>query len=182
MVSVTLLAYPSEDPLCKLLSPRYQNSGDNYSRLWAVEHEKQVYVSATGHAQHIILQSGRADIYQLFTQPGEYLSLRLQPKPSWLYILIKIETEDEEIGGHRHVEELTSVQLLLFKLLLQGPYLELPIGTCLYVLQLARRRMEGMEPCTVLVIMHRFQLTCHAVIFCMSCLYEPIPFKPSQCK
>jgi hypothetical protein len=125
MVSVPLLAYPPGDLLCKLLSPRYQNFGDKCSILWAVEQEKQVYVSATGRVQHINWQSDRADICQLFTKTGEYLSVQLQPKPPWLYILINKDIEDEERGVHRHVEELASVQMLLFTLSLRKAYSEL---------------------------------------------------------
>ena len=63
-------------------------------------------------------------------------------------------------GVHLHV---ASVQLMLFKLLLRRPSLELPIGICLCELQLPRRGIDGTAPRSVFSIMHHFQLQYHTV-------------------
>jgi hypothetical protein len=105
VVSVTLLARPSENHLCPLLSPSYKDFGDNCCWLGSFEQDKQVAAIAAGHIDHTLLQSDGAEIYQLLTQPEEYLNLCQQPKPPWLSILTKIDTKVAE-GVHRHGEEI----------------------------------------------------------------------------
>lgn len=100
----------------------------------------QVY-NAAGQVDHILVQSDGAEIYRLLTQPGEYLNLCLQPKPPWLSILSKIDTEVEEGGGHPHGKDIKYVRLMLFSLLLRRPYSELPIEICVHELHLTRRGM-----------------------------------------
>jgi hypothetical protein len=96
---------------------------------------------AAGHIDHTLLQSDGAEIYQLLTQPEEYLNLCQQPKPPWLSILTKIDTKVAE-GVHRHGEEIKNAQLIM-KLQLRRPYSELTIEICMHMLHLTTRGREA---------------------------------------